>query len=191
MSGAIFLDRDGVINRKIDGDYVREWAHFEFLPGAIEALRHLSDRGRGPLIVITNQRGIARGLMSAAAVDDIHRRMREALAAAGVRLADIHVCPHEVGACDCRKPEIGLFLEAVRLDPTIELNRSAVVGDSLADLEAGRRLEADTYVVSPDPADLVQAAKEQGIAVSGAATSLLELVTTGLLDRRSAATTAR
>jgi len=190
MSGAIFLDRDGVINRKVDGDYVREWREFEFLPGAVEALQHLADHGRGPLIVVTNQRGIARGLMSAAAVDDIHRQMSAALAAQGVRLAGIHVCPHEVGTCDCRKPGVKLFLDAARLDPTLELERSAVVGDSLADLEAGRRLGAQTFAVSPDPAALVKAATEAGIEVSGATSSLLELAKTGLLDRQPV-TTAR
>ena len=191
MSGAIFLDRDGVINRKVDGDYVRDWSQFRFLPGAVEALQRLAERGRGPLIVITNQRGIARGLMSAAAVDEIHRRMGEALAAQGVRLSGIHVCPHEIGTCDCRKPEVGLFLEAARVDPTLELARSAVVGDSLADLEAGRRLGAQSFLVSPAPASLVQAAREHGIEVSGAARSLLELAGTGVLDRQPIATNAR
>ena len=170
MSGAIFLDRDGVINRKRpDGDYVRTWADFEFLPGAIEALQLLAGRGRGPLIVVSNQRGIARGLMSQAAVDDIHDRMRATLAAAGVTLAGIHICPHEIGVCLCRKPGTGLFVEAARLDPTLELDRSAVVGDSLADLEAGHRIGADVFAISSDPDGLVNAASARGITVTGAA----------------------
>lgn len=151
MSGAIFLDRDGVINRKpADGEYVTTWDQFEFLPGAIEALQRLAQRGRGPLIVVSNQRGIARGLMTRSAVDDIHRRMTEELAAAGVPVAGIHVCPHEIGVCACRKPGTGLFLEAASQDPTLELDRSAVVGDFLSDLEAGRRIGADVFAVSPD-----------------------------------------
>jgi histidinol phosphatase-like enzyme len=108
-----------------------------------------------------------------------------------VRLAGIHVCPHEIGTCDCRKPGIGLFLEAARLDPTLDLARSAVVGDSLADLEAGRRLGAQSFAVSPDPGALEQAATEAGIEVSGATSSLLALARTGLLDRQPITTTAR
>jgi D-glycero-D-manno-heptose 1,7-bisphosphate phosphatase len=191
MSGAIFLDRDGIINRTVDGDYVREWRQFEFLPGAIEALRHLTERGRGPLIVVTNQRGIARGLMSEDSVRDIHRRMEATLSAHGVRLAGVYVCPHDIGQCDCRKPGIGLFLEAAERIPTIELTRSAVVGDSLADLEAGHRLGAEAYAVSPDPAGLVEAARQQGIEVSGAAPSLLALALTGVLDRPAVEIPAR
>lgn len=192
MSGAIFLDRDGVINRQpVAGDYVRDWSQFEFLPGAVEALQRLTERGRGPLVVITNQRGIARGLMSRSDVDDIHGRMRATLSAQGVRLGGIHVCPHEIGTCACRKPAVGLFLEAARLDPTIELARSAVVGDSMSDLEAGRRLGAEIFAVSPDPAVLVLAAQEQGIEVTGAAPSLLALVLTGALDGQDTATTSR
>jgi D-glycero-D-manno-heptose 1,7-bisphosphate phosphatase len=189
VSGAIFLDRDGVINRKpADGDYIREWAQFDFLPGAIEALRRLAAHGRGPLVVVSNQRGVARGLMTRSAVDDIHRRMSEALSAHGVTLAGIYVCPHEIGVCACRKPGVGLFLEAVRDDPTIELRRSAVVGDSLSDLEAGSRIGADVFAVSPDPARLVQIAAGEGIEVAGAAPSLLTLVTSGALDRSGVTT---
>lgn len=191
MSGAIFLDRDGIINRTVVGDYVREWSQFEFLPGAVEALRHLTERGRGPLVVVTNQRGIARKLMSEHSVRDIHRRMEAVLTAQGVRLAGVYVCPHDIGMCDCRKPGIGLFFEAARRIPTLELTRSAVVGDSLADLEAGRRLGAEVYAVSPDPAGLVDAARQQGIEVSGVATSLLALALTGVLDRPTVETAAR
>lgn len=184
MSGAIFLDRDGVINRKPpDGDYVRAWGEFEFVDGAVEALRRLAERGRGPLIVVSNQRGIARGLMTRSAVDDIHARMSEALAAADVALAGIYVCPHEIGVCTCRKPGIGLFVEAAKADPTLELDRSAVVGDSLSDIEAGFRIGADVFVVSLDPQDLLRAADAKGIKVAGAAPSLLALVETGALDR--------
>lgn len=192
MSGAIFLDRDGVINRKpVEGEYVRDWSQFDFLPGVIEALRYLTDHGRGRLIVVTNQRGIARGMMSSADVDDIHRRMRDTLSERGVTLSGIHVCPHEVGTCDCRKPAPGMFLEAARLDPSLDLAQSAVVGDSLTDLEAGNRVGADVYAVSPDPTTLVATALRHGIRVAGAAASLLELVRTGALDVPAPATATR
>ncbi len=187
MSVAVFLDRDGVINRKPpDGEYVRSWDQFEFLPGSIEALRHLTERGRGPVIVVTNQRGVARGLMSIEDVEDIHARMLATLAAHGARVAAIHVCPHEVGTCDCRKPALGLFLRATRDDPLLDLSASAVVGDSLSDLEAGSRLGADTFAVAPDPDELMERARRHGLRVAAAATSLLDLVRTGSLDRPTA-----
>lgn len=183
MTGAIFLDRDGVINRKPpEGDYVRRWADFEFLPGVIEALQHLAARGRGPLIVVTNQRGVALGFMTRGDVDDIHDRMTSALANVGVPLAGIEVCPHERGTCDCRKPGIALFLEAVRRDPAIDVRRSAVVGDSISDLEAAHRLGADAFAVGIGSDALANLATERGITVAGSAGSLLELVETGALD---------
>jgi histidinol-phosphate phosphatase family protein len=183
MTGAIFLDRDGVINRKPpEGDYVRRWSDFEFLPGAIEALKHLAARGRGPLIVVTNQRGVALGSMTREDVDDIHERMTSVLAQAGVRLDGIEVCPHERGTCACRKPGIGLFLEAARRDPTIAFPHSAVIGDSISDLEAAQRLGAEAFAVGIESGDLVDRASERGIALAGVAGSLLELVQTGALD---------
>jgi D-glycero-D-manno-heptose 1,7-bisphosphate phosphatase len=183
MTGAIFLDRDGVINRKPpEGDYVRRWADFEFLPGVIEALQRLAVRGRGPLIVVTNQRGVALGHMTRDDVDDIHDRMTSTLANAGVRLAGIEVCPHDRGTCDCRKPGIGLFLEAARRDPAIDVRQSAVVGDSISDLEAARRLGAEAFAVGGMSDALADLASERGIVVAGSAGSLLELVETGVLD---------
>ena len=183
MTGAIFLDRDGVINRKPpEGSYVRDWSEFEFEPGAVEALEHLARNGRGPLIVVTNQRGISLGVTTREAVDDIHRRMQAALARRGVQLAGVRTCPHALGTCDCRKPGVGMFLAAVREDPRIELDRSAVVGDSMSDLEAGRRIGAEVFAISAQPEPLMALAAEAGIAVAGVAPSLLDLVRTGALD---------
>jgi len=183
VSEAIFLDRDGVINRKAaEGSYVRTWQEFEFLPGAIEALRRLTGPGRPSLIVVTNQRGIARGLVTRAAVDDIHQRMATELRAAGAVIARILVCPHEKGMCACRKPGIGMFLEAQREDPLLVLEESAVVGDSLADLEAGNRLGARTFLVASDGGTTAAAARTRGLTVHGQAASLLELVEAGVFE---------
>ncbi|MBA2720933.1 MAG: HAD-IIIA family hydrolase [Chloroflexi bacterium] len=183
MTQAIFLDRDGVLNRRApDGQYVRSWAEFEFLPGALEAVRRLTRPGGPSLIIVTNQRGIARGVMSQAAVDDIHERMGAAVAAAGGVIAGIHVCPHEKEACECRKPGIGMFLAAQRADPALDLAASTVVGDSLADLEAGNRLGARTYLVADDDGATASAARELGLTVDGVAASLLALVSAGCFD---------
>ncbi len=136
---AVFLDRDGVINRRLPGAYVRSWEEFAFLPGARAGLRLL--RGAGyQLIVVTNQRGIARGLMSEEDLDAVHGRMRRELARAGADVDAILHCPHEADAgCDCRKPRPGLLARAIA-QRGLRVAGSWIVGDSLSDLEAGRAL---------------------------------------------------
>jgi D-glycero-D-manno-heptose 1,7-bisphosphate phosphatase len=138
--GAVFLDRDGVVNRKApEGDYVTSWERFQFLPGALEGLRLLAEAGP-PIVVVTNQRGIARGRISEAELADVHERMSAAVAEAGGRIDAIYHCPHE-GGCDCRKPGTALFTRAAR-DLGIELDASAVVGDRASDMEAATRIGA-------------------------------------------------
>ncbi len=133
-ASALFLDRDGVINRKLPEDhYVRAWSEFAFLPGALEALAELAERF-SPIVIVTNQRGIARGFMTLEDLEAIHSRMLTEIAAAGGRIDAIYVCPHDRGMCDCRKPLPGLFLQARRDRPEIDFAESVMVGDSLSDL---------------------------------------------------------
>lgn len=137
---AVFLDRDGVVNRKApEGEYVTSWAEFEFLPGALDGLRLLARTG-APLVVVTNQRGIARGRMTEADLADIHRRMTAEVTAAGGRIDAVYFCPHE-GGCDCRKPGTALFERAAR-DLGIDLSASAVVGDRASDMQAAATIGA-------------------------------------------------
>lgn len=162
---AVFLDRDGVINRKAEeGQYITSWQDFEFIPNALVGIRTLATAGI-PIVVVTNQRGIALGRMSDEDVEDIHRRMSAAIAAAGGRIDAIYYCPHDVG-CGCRKPEIEMFRRAAD-DLGIALERSAVVGDSPSDVLAATRIGALRVMVcaAPDPtvdyaaADLADAAR--------------------------------
>ena len=142
MRWTVFLDRDGVLNRKApDGDYVKGWDEFTWLPGAREAVRLLNIAGV-LVVVVTNQRGVAKGLMRADDVISIHRRMEEELRQFGARLDGIYFCPHEAGQCRCRKPEVGLFLQARSDLPEIDFSRSFMVGDSLTDMEAAHRIGA-------------------------------------------------
>jgi len=145
----VFLDRDGTLNVKApEGDYVTSWDRFAFLPGAREAVRLLSEHGVR-IIVVTNQRGIALGRMSEEDLETIHRRMLAALAAAGGEVSGIYHCPHEDGTCDCRKPEVGMFLQAQQDFPEIRFERSAVVGDSPRDMVAARRIGATLVLLGP------------------------------------------
>jgi D-glycero-D-manno-heptose 1,7-bisphosphate phosphatase len=135
----VFLDRDGVINVKApEGQYVESWSSFSFLPGAVDAVAALRAAGLR-VVVVTNQRGVALGRMSAGDVEDIHTRMIDA----GVGVDRVYYCPHDDGECDCRKPLPGMLERAAREVPGVSLGRSAaIVGDSERDMEAGRAVGA-------------------------------------------------
>ena len=135
----VFLDRDGVINVKPpEREYVESWDDFEWLPGALDAVGRLRAAGLR-VVVVTNQRGVALGRMSAASVEDIHARMIDA----GLEVDRVYYCPHHSGECDCRKPRPGMLERAAREVPGVSLGRSAaMVGDSESDMEAGRAVGA-------------------------------------------------
>jgi len=130
---AVFLDRDGVINRDRP-DYVKSWEEFEFLPGVLEAFRVLAS-GPHQVVVVSNQSGIGRGLVGRGTVDEIHARMTEAVRRSGGRIDAVYYCPHRPDEdCPCRKPRPGLILRAAR-ELDIDLAASWLVGDDLRDLE--------------------------------------------------------
>src|SRR5205823_881222 len=120
---------------------------FEFLPRAPEAIARLNAAG-ARVVVVTNQRGVALGRMTREDVDDIHRRMIEELRAAGAELAGIYWCSHDIGQCNCRKPDTGLFEQARRDHPDIDFARSVVIGDSSADMEAAARIGARRILIA-------------------------------------------
>jgi D-glycero-D-manno-heptose 1,7-bisphosphate phosphatase len=143
---AVFLDRDGVINRRRD-DHVKSWSEFEFLPSALDALRSLRDDGE-TAVVVTNQSAIGRGLMTSAELDRIHDRMLDEVRARGGDIAAVYSCPHVPGAgCTCRKPAIGL-LELAAYDLSLSLSDSVLVGDSDSDLRAARSAGCQPVLVS-------------------------------------------
>jgi len=135
---AVFLDRDGTIN--IDKGYVHTKDDFEYLPGAKDALIQLQKLGY-KLIIITNQSGIGRGYFTEREYWDFDKWIRDDLSMSGINITDSFYCPHLPDApvaryavdCDCRKPRIGLFEQAIKkydIDP----NNSIVVGDKSRDL---------------------------------------------------------
>ena len=137
MSGrpAVFLDRDGTLVE--DRRYLRDPALLHLLPGASEAVRRLNAAAI-PAVVVTNQSGIARGLLTEADYAATVRRLDELLAAAGARLDGHYHCPHLpdlTGPCDCRKPGPLLYRRAAD-DLDLDLGRSGWVGDRLRDIEA-------------------------------------------------------
>jgi histidinol-phosphate phosphatase family protein len=145
-----------LINRKAPPhDYIRRIGDFHFLPGAQDAIRRLNE-ARFLVFVVTNQRGVARGMMTLADVESIHRHMCDRLLECGAHVDEIFVCPHNEGECNCRKPGIGLFLQAEqRFD--IDKTRSWMIGDSLSDEQAGQRYGIRTIVTTslPDAVDRI------------------------------------
>ena len=173
---AVFLDRDGVINQKPrEGDYVKSWEEFEFLPGVSKAIARLKRRGFR-VIVVTNQRGISLGKLLEEELRAIHARMRAELEEGGATLDAIYSCPHGRNSCQCRKPEVGMFLEARRDFPDIDFSRSFVVGDSAADMEAAARLGSTKVLVGEHAAAISPALAEKGIRVDFTAPSLNEAI---------------
>jgi D-glycero-D-manno-heptose 1,7-bisphosphate phosphatase len=145
LTPAIFLDRDGVINAN-RADYVKSWGEFEFLPGALDAIRALSALD-WPIIVVTNQSAVGRGLITRQAVEDIHQRMLEAVTRAGGRITEVRYCPHRPDeGCPCRKPAPGMLLGAAR-KWGLDLHRSVLVGDAMSDILAAQAAGAAAILV--------------------------------------------
>jgi D-glycero-D-manno-heptose 1,7-bisphosphate phosphatase len=140
----VLLDRDGTIN--VEKDYLASVEDLELLPNTLAGLRALGGLGLG-LVVLTNQSGIGRGYFGAETVAAIHRALADRLAAGGVTLDGIYVCPHGPDeGCACRKPATGLAEQAAR-ELGFRLPDSFVIGDKPADIELGRRCGATTILV--------------------------------------------
>lgn len=134
---AVFLDRDGVINRE-RGDHTWRLEDFEILPGVPEALRLIADAGH-LLVVVSNQSGIGLGKYGVADVERLHGYLHDRLALEGVRLTDVYYCPHHPsrGRCLCRKPG-SLMLERAIARHGIEVSRSVLIGDRDRDMVAAQ-----------------------------------------------------
>jgi D-glycero-D-manno-heptose 1,7-bisphosphate phosphatase len=148
----VFLDRDGVINED-SPDYVKSWAEFRFIPGSLAAIAELTKRGFR-ILVISNQSGVGRGLITPSALARMHRNLVAAAAESGGRIDDIFFCPHRPDEnCECRKPRPGLFRKACR-EHAVDLSAAVMVGDSAKDVIAARRAGCalSVLVETGDPA---------------------------------------
>lgn len=154
----LFLDRDGVINRKLEGDYVKNWSEFEWLPGVVESLGELG-KYFYPILVVTNQQGIGKGLMTESDLQQLHLQLTSDLQGVYEEpvLHDFYYCPHLADDhCHCRKPKNGMFLQATIDYPFIQLDNAWMIGDSPTDIEAARSLGIHTASAgfSDEKADL-------------------------------------
>jgi len=144
---AIFLDRDGVINRDPGfGDYIKSWAEFEFLPGSIDAIKKLNEHGY-EIFVISNQAGVGRGLYSQEALNEITKNMLKEIESQGGKIRSVSYCTHQPDAgCDCRKPNTGMIKRATKgLD--IDLKNTYFIGDSRLDIGAGKNMGCRTILL--------------------------------------------
>ena len=140
----LFLDRDGVINYEKENNYILRWDEFEFYPGVTEAI-HLLAKKFNTIIVISNQRGVGRGLMTEEDLLDIQRRMKLRIEEEGGRIDKIYYCTATDPIHFFRKPNPGMALQAAKDFPSIDLARSIMVGNKMSDMRFGRN--AGTYTV--------------------------------------------
>lgn len=146
----LFLDRDGVINKRIEGDYIRSWEQFEFLPGVTDAFRIFSGIF-GRIIVVSNQQGIGKGLMTEDDVQEIHDKMIEEIRTRNGRIDKTYHSPFlDSENSILRKPNVGMALKARKDFPEIRFKKSIMTGDSVSDMVFGKRLKMRTVFISID-----------------------------------------
>ena len=144
----LFLDRDGVINKKLEGRYVRFFEEFSFMPGAITAISKLSQVFQY-IIIITNQQGIGKGLMTEIELDLLHKQMIHELKKKGGKIDAIYYCVDLASKkCNCRKPGTTMFENALKDFPKIDIMKSYMIGDSDSDIQAGNAMQLNTVKVN-------------------------------------------
>ena len=149
----VFLDRDGVINcRALPHQYITSWEEFELIPRVCEAIRKCNEAGYY-VVIVSNQRGIARGICTREQIDVLHQRMIEMFKQQGANIDKVYICPHENGECDCRKPKPGLFYMAEtelwkEKKQRVDKTSSWMIGDSKSDIDAGKQYGVKTIWIT-------------------------------------------
>ena len=144
----LFLDRDGVINFKIENKYIIKFSDFEFLPGILLAIKKLSSIFNR-IIIITNQQGIGKKIMTDQDLLFLHKKMLVEIEKFGGKIDRIYYCPHLASSnCECRKPKSGMILKAIADFPDIDRKFSYLIGDSESDIEAGKKEGLQTVKVN-------------------------------------------
>lgn len=150
-SWTLFLDRDGVINEERANDYVQDWSQFIFSSGVLHTFKKLSDRF-GKVVVVSNQRGVGRGIMTEAALQSIHLEMQREVEIVGGRIDGIFYCTDTDAKSFNRKPNPGMALQAQQTFPSIDFSRSVMVGNKPSDMRFGRAAGMFTvFIASTNP----------------------------------------
>ncbi len=157
----LFLDRDGVINKRIPGNYVKFTDEFKFMDNALEAIKTFSQFFK-TIVVVTNQQGVGKRLMNIQRIHEVHDYMTSEINKIGGRIDKVYYCP-ELAKLNpkCRKPNIGMALEALKDFPEINFNKSIMVGDSISDIQFGNRLNMKTvFLETKNEEEIINAKKE-------------------------------
>lgn len=172
---AVFLDRDGVINEN-EEHYVRTWDAFRFVPGSIDAIRRLTDAGL-PVVVVTNQSAIGRGIVASEVVEEIHSRMCAAIEAAGGRVERVLYCPHHPDdSCGCRKPRPAMLLRAAE-ELDLDLSASYFVGDHVTDVQAALAAGCRPILVRTGRGrEAASAVREMAVPIAGTLASAVDVI---------------
>lgn len=144
---SLFLDRDGVINVQKEGGYILHPDEFSFCEGVPEAMAKLALHFRY-LFIVTNQRGIGKGLMTVGDLKEIHKKMESGIIKAGGRIDDIYFCPDMDEGSPNRKPNPGMGLQAKRDHPGVDFSTSVMVGNTLGDMRFGKGLGMHTVFIT-------------------------------------------
>lgn len=132
---SLFLDRDGVINHKIPNDYVKNYSELKFINGTLESLSKLSQLFKY-IFIVTNQQGIGKGIMTVQDLETLHNKMLSDIEQHNAQIDKIYYCPElAIHNPNCRKPNIGMALQAKKDFPDIDFKKSVMVGDSISDME--------------------------------------------------------
>jgi histidinol-phosphate phosphatase family protein len=150
-SWTLFLDRDGVINYEIPGTYVRNWEEFVFYPRAPQNIAYFNTVFQR-LILATNQRGISRGIMTLADLENIHQNMMKGIESEAGKIDRIYYCVDTEESSPCRKPNPGMAMQAAQDFPDIDLKKSVMVGNNISDMLFGRNAGMKTvFLKTTDP----------------------------------------
>lgn len=150
QSWSLFLDRDGVINKRREGDYIKKWEEFEFLPGVLAALALLTSVF-GKLFIVTNQQGIGKGLMRESDLEKIHDQMMLEIRSHGGKINKVYHSPYRDEENSVfRKPNIGLARKAKIDFADIRFEKSIMAGDSMTDMQFGKNAGMFTIFISDD-----------------------------------------
>ncbi len=139
----MFLDRDGVINHEKHQDYIHTWDEFVFYEGAKEAIAVFA-KIFGRIIIVTNQKGVGKGVTKAEDLQQIHQNMVAEIEAAGGRVDAVYFCPDLEEESPNRKPNPGMGLQAAKDFPDIDLSKAIMVGNTISDMKFGRNLGVQT-----------------------------------------------
>ena len=147
----LFLDRDGVINHEEVGSYITRWEDFRFYEGVLDALRIFAGKF-GRIFIVTNQRGVSKGLMTEQDLEDIHCHMLGMIEAHGGRIDKIYYCIDMEDESPNRKPNPGMGLQSKKDFPKVDFRRSIMIGNTINDMIFGKNLGADTVFISSNRA---------------------------------------